>query len=88
MITLVYVNQDDITLGRRGHCSLCPVALGLKRVIPSTHTCSVGTTGARLMAPDGKTDLVRLPASVTKFITAFDSEYPVEPFSFEVDLPC
>lgn len=72
----VRVLKKDIVRGVPINCSLCPVALALRRkshrlVKVMWDTITVGTRS------------FRTPARVRRFIDRFDVGKPVKPFSFE-----
>lgn len=73
------VTQYDIDHGSRARSTSCPVALAVKRAV-GREDVSMGAWTGHV----GET-VVKLPLEVTKFVSAFDSNNPVAPFSF--DLP-
>jgi hypothetical protein len=75
------VTADDIANGVRGRCSTCPVALAVRRV-PGLEKWEVGGMSAFYGASS-----FPLPCAASRFIMDFDGGRPVEPFSFEVDVP-
>jgi hypothetical protein len=84
-MTTISVTAGHIAKGRPGDCRLCPVALAVEDVFLGTncwaarYTLTLYSNGQRLRVPH--------PGSVLKFIRAFDSAEPVEPFTFELDYP-
>lgn len=79
------VTQDDIDKGLRNNCTLCPVALAIRRAIPGSdpwvddHDISFPS---RRMAP------IDTPSSsVMEFMHTFDLGDFVAPFSFALDIP-
>lgn len=84
----VHVTQGDIDAGCFLDSTGCPVALALWR-----HTrlqWDVSACGAVVTEPvggDGRQVMVRLPDSVRRFVSEFDSGRDVLPFSFRIDVP-
>ena len=94
----VCVTEDHISSGRPCAAQACPVALAVREKIghiPEVKTVSVCDTVLDIvfsvppnpyMNPKGRlSQRYNLPYEVGKFIRDFDSEKPVEPFSFECD---
>ena len=75
------VTQEDIDRGVKGACTQCPVALALARAFPDVYV-DVATT--QLLVGD---EFIRAPSVVSIFIEDFDDGEPVQPFSFDLDLP-
>jgi len=81
----VEVTAEDIAAGEHFACDRCPIAIAVKR-------CSgepfASVTHYRIrLSPDGDSRVAKPPAAVGDFIWAFDQGHPVQPFSFEVELP-
>lgn len=73
----IEVTADDIARGTRKSCSCCPIALALARC--TGLVVSVESDWVYFM-PD-------LPQTAVEFIKTFDAGKPVQPFSFELDVP-
>lgn len=75
---LVNVTARDIENGEAGVCSMCPIALALKRkglkgwVLP----VSVMVDGTYVVLPENASD----------FIEMFDNKKPVKPFKFWLEV--
>ncbi len=79
---LVEVTAEDIAKGQPRRCSLCPVALALRRATGKEWI--VGTW----MRPWTATDAIETPAEALAFIEAFDGLLEeVAPFSFTLAVP-
>jgi hypothetical protein len=80
----VKVTNRDIRLGVVGDYYSCPVALALKRVTRQIY--GVGSQnifkGEMIVGPS-----FRLPTKVAKFLSLFDKQKPVQPFTFKIKLP-
>lgn len=77
----VNVTQEDIDKGKKGSCSQCPVALaGIRSVGKSFY---VGPT----MFAFRFNWIAELPKCVVDFIERFDSGQPVQPFTFDIEIP-
>ncbi len=90
MITKIDVTREDIDNGTKRACGLCPVALAAKRVVAPFMRVAAYSTALELVTterPFRPDTLHRLPATATSFIIDFDRGSPVEPFSFELDIP-
>lgn len=87
----VDVTQMDIDRGVRSHACACPVAIALKRVTrPDVRSIVMGvqiTVTRRFPFQPDDDYYVRSPESVVAFITRFDRNQSVEPFSFDLDIP-
>ena len=79
-VVSVTVEASDIRAGRPTEELLCPVALASSRAFGEP--VSVGPTIMKFA--DGRAFL--LPMPVQRFILAFDCEWPVYPFLFQVPL--
>ena len=74
---LVNVTEEDIVRGKRGDCSLCPIALAVGRLFPKATYISVQSNK---IAVDDTEFFV--PNSAIAFIGRFDHGSSVYPFSF------
>lgn len=74
----INITQEDIDNGRIGDCILCPIALKLKQVtgvIWEVYWNSAFNTAT--------TATIDLPEDATDFISMFDQQEKVMPFTFE-----
>jgi hypothetical protein len=85
MIT-VNVTQQHIDDGERMECKTCPIALALNEQHPMPKPWRVGNTTSRWReeTPFG---WCRLPLAAQTFIGDFDFQRPVQPFTFEMEVP-
>jgi hypothetical protein len=85
----VQVTAQDISEGKQKSCLWCPVAIASARalslgdgrfvtVLPSAITIYERHLNARVAT-------WRPPESVARFINDFDSDHPVEPFTFAAE---
>jgi hypothetical protein len=88
-MTTVTVTAEHIAKGQPRSAFSCPIAFALEDALPGTN-CYAGRDNLTVYAHGGCAPWsvrVRHPDSVLKFIRAFDSGLPVEPFTFELDYP-
>lgn len=83
----IQVTQDDIAKIPGEACD-CPIYHGVRRALP--HLAYVGVYSrtvalARLIHEHAQEPL--LPQAGRDFIARFDTAMPVEPFSFDLDVP-
>jgi len=76
----IRVTRKDIENGQRRAASYCPIALAAKRVTRCPGSEIIVGTDIRTAGHTYKT-----PKAACKFITAFDSGEPVEPFEFYIN---
>lgn len=78
----INVTKWDISNGTAGNSAFCPVALAFVRAgIKKVEVNYVDFTASS----NGK--FYDLPKKAQKFIDDFDSDAPVKPFSFNVNIP-
>lgn len=75
------MTQRNIDAGYANSCKSCPVALALRRVF---HTKDVDVDSF-FMTVKGRAYMVTM--DVLTFMSDFDREQPVEPFTFYLDAP-
>ena len=78
----VEVTAEDIAKGVRNTCDRCPIALALSAlgvIEPFVDGYAVEFGNCE--------EQVRTPEVASAFIEAFDLGNPVEPFTFEIDVP-
>ena len=78
---LIKVTKTDIRRGTRFSACYCPVALALYRAFDKPQYCIAGLGSIAVNHIEWIT-----PVQVMKFMDAFDSGNPVEPFSFELPM--
>ena len=76
---IINVTQEHIKKGNRSLCTECPIALAINEALSINHAW-VGMEEIRIDNWD-----TRLPDEADIFISAFDRNVPVEPFSLELD---
>lgn len=77
---LIEVTQEDIDSPEgEMRCKTCPVALALNRATGRSWTVSTD------WATCGSSSILNLPDAASDFITNYDSNQPVKPFTFELD---
>lgn len=90
----VEVTQQHINSGRTNHPYECPTALALKEALGVEYVCVIDPRefqgqkdpgyiewGERFNEPRGRQELT---SELEEFITRFDRDEAVEPFSFEL----
>jgi len=91
-MTAITVTAQHIARGQPRSAFSCPIAFALEDAFPGTD-CYAGRDNMTVYPhdPDGGCAPWSLrvphPDSVLEFIRAFDSDLPVEPFTFELDYP-
>jgi hypothetical protein len=88
----IKVTADDITEGVAGDCCRCPVARATLRALRPLFNCvRVAGPYARLLESPDLMDTVgvkvELSEHVQRWISTFDSEKPVKPFTFTLEIP-
>lgn len=78
----IEVTEEDIKLGQKESCYMCPIARAIERTTKSLWGVR-GEFAFRASSPDICVDL---PDAAQNFISLFDSGCPVEPFTFEIEL--
>jgi hypothetical protein len=82
VMTIVNVTAEDIENGVPGSAKSCPIALAARR-IEGLKVTGI-TTRRAIFQGHGVT---MLPLEAVQFIHSFDADCPVEPFSFEIEIP-
>jgi hypothetical protein len=77
----VQVTQEHIDKGERHICARCPAALAM-----SDAGLEAGVYSDFLYLADSG-ESVAMPWDVARFIKKFDLGWPVEPFTFDIDIP-
>lgn len=81
MKTRIEVTQDDIEKGVAKNCSACPVARAITKKLRQGLVAGVSSV---LLIDYYK---FRLSIEAFLFVIDFDKGLPVQPFSFDLDLP-
>jgi hypothetical protein len=85
---LVKIRKIDIKQGIPSSHNRCPIALRIRKMIPSLYYVSVGfknrlSSSAEIWINNR---VYKLPKISAKFIVEYDKGKPVEPFEFELDI--
>ena len=78
----INVTQQDIDLGKRGECSLCPIALSIKR--EHGKRALVQKLYLGVFKNEKTFTSWILPDAAVNFVLAFDSGLYVRPFKFKL----
>lgn len=88
-MTTINVTQQHIDKGCRIQASNCPIALAIDELLKEPlqawvcqSNIGIGAEGEERFRYQENT-----PESAKEFITRFDAGEPVEPFSFDLDIP-
>jgi hypothetical protein len=76
---IINVTKKDIENGQMHFCTLCPIALAIRRARNSAKVF-VGTGEVFI----GDKEEIKLPAKARKFIRDFDAGREVKPIKFEI----
>lgn len=87
----VYVTQDDIDKGDKADCRYCPIALALRRPMPTTDI-EVGADFITMYRISRLTTVEQfyeaaLPWLAGVFVANFDTNRAVAPFHFDIPTP-
>jgi hypothetical protein len=83
---IINVTEKHIARGICGSPGGCAVALAFRDVVKPGITICTSPLFTSLW-DQGTCINIQHPDTVTKFIGRFDAEHPVDPFSFEVEIP-
>jgi hypothetical protein len=83
-VITVSVTQEDIDKGKPGEPCLCPVARAISRYYENRYLVAVNRS--RIVLNDLFEHSARTPDDVQYFVSDFDAECKVEPFSFTLDI--
>lgn len=85
----VCVTEEHILYGEKALCRYCPLALAINSVLHSDYTAVVGDDKIVIEEDDSFTILftMLMEPKLIKFVTDFDDDKRVYPFSFEIDAP-
>lgn len=93
-MTTINVTQDQITLGSKGNCQFCPIALAIKQVLNEEYYPHVVSSHVKFKLTNTGEEVtyLNLPESAMLFIMDFDApQHPFatkpQPFSFQLDIP-
>lgn len=87
MLVKIQVTQEDINNGIKFKCESCPVALAIKRLLKPNVKVLVGDIISFMTNDSSEWKDVVTPERVWDFLVQFDNKRPVQPFSFELDIP-
>jgi hypothetical protein len=81
----VKVTAEDIKRGRRGSCSLCPIALATMRKFHKGHKVNVSVTDdcLSIILDNEQSFNYVTPRAAEDFMNNFDSNKPVKPKTFK-----
>lgn len=84
----VDVTAEDIEAGKghAGRACKCPVALAMARATKNKVYVSQ-TRWATILFDDKSWQEFETPTEAAEFISKFDANLPVEPFTFELEIP-
>jgi hypothetical protein len=85
-MTIITVTAADIA-PHSHHCSKCPTALAIARVVRPGILVSVGPDFCDLVSEDGGIVSLELPKGQIARILRFDCIEEMEPHAFELDIP-
>lgn len=77
----INVTQEDIDKGIKESCFSCPVAKALRRVMSNSTYIRVGNPTVTVGSCT-----TQLPIVASHFISKFDIDQPVSPFTFDLTL--
>lgn len=83
------VTQECIDKGIQEDVAYCPIALAIRGIMPpGTEICVLHEDVSIEKFREDEYIFLKgnFPLEITNFISAFDSGYQVEPFSFELEL--
>lgn len=90
----VEVTEEDIKEGCRLSPNLCPVARAVSRArnpgkspLDEGYESAWVTQGVTRFSLESLADRAENPPEVTLFIIRFDTQVPVQPFTFELEIP-
>lgn len=89
----IRVTQADIERGVPGKAFLCPVARAIRRAFNANPACvAVGRSDVSIVLGSISADNyecfdVTLPPKAREFVRAFDTDQPVQPFTFRLKVP-
>lgn len=79
----IEITKKDIACGKRRDGKTCPISLAVRRKLKLAYgQVHVTTYSARFDSAEIETRNVLLPKKAEKFISKFDNNEPVKPFSF------
>ncbi len=80
-MTTIRVTEEHIKAGMKRHSCLCPIALACKDALPG---CHVTVMSERIIIANGFVRGFDTTQTVRKFISRFDLNLAVQPFTFEI----
>jgi hypothetical protein len=85
-MTTIEVTAADIE-PHSHHCTRCPTALAIARVVRLGVTVAVGYAHCDLIGRQGDLTTLNLPDDQIERISRFDRTEDMEPHTFELDIP-
>lgn len=82
----IHVTQEDIDNGGRNG-SNCPIALAVRRQVPSLGDAVIGGAAVLKMGSEALTVAATLTSRARAFIRRNDNFGDTRPFSFDLDVP-
>ncbi len=83
---LIHVTQEDLDTGKRCNFYECPIALAVNRQISRAQA---NMSGLHLFFTwKGQRQCVNSSLELRSKISDIDQAKPIEPFTFELELPC
>lgn len=85
---LIEVTAEDIRLGKRDHCYLCPIARAVARQLKipfSRKRVEVTEAFVYLNDPHSFTKMAKLSRRAAKFVKDFDNKKTPQPFKFKLE---
>jgi len=79
----INVTQLDIDTGKPFSGAKCPIAIAIKRAVPTAHKINVGAVEISFWQ-GGRRRGFDTPNSAANFVRQFDQQNRVEPFEFEI----
>lgn len=85
MSIVIEVTDEDISRGKRRHCTNCPIGLAGQRAFPN-HIVAVSSPGyLKVINEAGKIKFYRLPEEAKVFDRRFDAGWAVKAISFTIE---
>lgn len=86
-LVTIEVTQHHIDIGMRKKCDQCPIALAISPLLRSDCVPNVSSRFHIRDFWDREVFACYWPDEAAQFISNFDTENPVEPFKFQLEIP-